>query len=439
MIKEDRFLEKIADFCISKSKDLGSTSSNVLVMNTISENVNIRNKKLDGSERSENLGVTLTTYIGKKKASISSTNLSENNQIELVTRCIDSTKVTPEDEYNSLPDQELHFKGEKNLELYDNTHLSNDEKINFIKEAEEVAFSHDKIVNTNGSGFSETKSNFILANSNGFSDGYKTSQFTAYCEVVSKSNGSMERDYEYSSKRHYKDLLTPKQIGESAAKLAISKLNPKKIESNKMGIVFDKRIAQNLLSTFANAISSNTISKGTTFLKDSLDKKIFNDQINIIDKANIKKANGSRYFDSEGVRIEDLQLVKNGILNDYLVETYSGKKINRKSNGRSSGTTNLYFENGDQSFDQLINSEKKLLYIKETIGRGANIITGDYSVGASGIMIENGKFTFPVSEITIAGNFNEMFKNIILADDLEFKYSTNSPTMLVNGITVGGK
>ena len=439
MIKEDRFLEKIADFCISKSKDLGSTSSNVLVMNTISENVNIRNKKLDGSERSENLGVTLTTYIGKKKASISSTNLSEKNLIELVTRCIDSTKVTPEDEYNSLPDQELHFKGEKNLELYDNTHLSNDEKINFIKEAEEVAFSHDKIVNTNGSGFSETKSNFILANSNGFSDGYKTSQFTAYCEVVSKSNGSMERDYEYSSKRHYEDLLTPKQIGESAAKLAISKLNPKKIESNKMGIVFDKRIAQNLLSTFASAISSNTISKGTTFLKDCLDKKIFNDQINIIDKANIKKANGSRYFDSEGVRIEDLQLVKNGILNDYLVETYSGKKINRKSNGRSSGTTNLYFENGDQSFDQLINSEKKLLYIKETIGRGANIITGDYSVGASGIMIENGKFTFPVSEITIAGNFNEMFKNIILADDLEFKYSTNSPTMLVNGITVGGK
>ena len=439
MIKEDRFLEKIADFCISKSKDLGSTSSNVLVMNTISENVNIRNKKLDGSERSENLGVTLTTYIGKKKASISSTNFSENNLIELVTRCIDSTKVTPEDEYNSLPDQELHFKGEKNLELYDITHLSNDEKINFIKEAEEVAFSHDKIVNTNGSGFSETKSNFILANSNGFSDGYKTSQFTAYCEVVSKSNGSMERDYEYSSKRHFNDLLTPRQIGESAAKMAISKLNPKKIESNKMGIVFDKRIAQNLLSTFASAISSNTISKGTTFLKDSLDKKIFNDQINIIDKANIKKANGSRYFDSEGVRIEDLKLVKNGILKDYLVETYSGKKINRKSNGRSSGTTNLYFENGDQSFDQLINSEKKLLYIKETIGRGANIITGDYSVGASGIMIENGKFTFPVSEITIAGNFNEMFKNIFLADDLEFKYSTNSPTMLVNGITVGGK
>ena len=439
MIKDENFLKNIAEACISKSKNLGSTSASVIIANSVSENVKVRNRKLDGSERSENLSLTLTTYIGKKKASISSTDIKESNLDKLIERCIDSTKVTPIDEYNSLPDKELHFKGEKNLNLYDKTHLTNEEKINFIKEAEETAFSHDKIVNTNGSGFSESKSNFILANSNGFIDGYKTSNFTAYCEVVSKSNGSMERDYEYSSKRFYEDLLTPKQIGESAAKLAISKLNPKKIASDKMDIIFDRRIAQNLLSTFASAISSSTIAKGTTFLKDSLDKKIFNDQINIVDKADIKKGNGSRYFDSEGVKIDELNLVENGILKDFLVETYSGKKINRKSNGRSSGTTNLYFKNGTQSFDQLINSSNKVLYINETIGRGANIITGDYSVGASGIMIENGKFTYPVSEITIAGNLNDMFQNITLADDIEFKYSTNSPTMLIFDMTVGGK
>ena len=439
MIKDENFLKNIAEACISKSKNLGSTSASVIVANSVSENVIVRNRKLDGSERSENLSLTLTTYIGKKKASISSTDIKESNLDKLIERCVDSTKVTPIDEYNSLPDKELHFKGEKNLNLYDKTHLTNEEKINFIKEAEETAFSHDKIVNTNGSGFSESKSNFILANSNGFIDGYKTSNFTAYCEVVSKSNGSMERDYEYSSKRFYEDLLTPKQIGESAAKLAISKLNPKKIASDKMDIIFDRRIAQNLLSTFASAISSSTIAKGTTFLKDSLDKKIFNDQINIVDKADIKKGNGSRYFDSEGVKIDELNLVENGILKDFLVETYSGKKINRKSNGRSSGTTNLYFKNGTQSFDQLINSSNKVLYINETIGRGANIITGDYSVGASGIMIENGKFTYPVSEITIAGNLNDMFQNITLADDIEFKYSTNSPTMLIFDMTVGGK
>ncbi len=439
MIKEQDYLVKIADLCISKSKDFGSTDANVLVTNSISENVNIRNKKLDGSERSENLGVTLTTFIDKKKASISSTILNENNLIDLVKKCIDATKVTPEDEFNSLPDKELHFSGEKNLELFDDTHLSNEEKIDFIKEAEEIAFSNEKIVNTNGSGFSENKSNFILANSNGFLDGYKTSQFTAYCEVVSKSNGSMERDYEYSSKRFYNDLLTPKQIGENAANLAISKLNPKKIESSKMDVIFDKRIAPNFLSNFASAISSKSIANGTTFLKDSLNKQVFNKNINIIDKGNIKKANGSRYFDSEGVKIKELNLVKNGILNDFLIETYSGKKIQRKSNGRSSGTTNLYFESGNQTFEQLKNSNKKILYINETIGRGANIITGDYSVGASGIMIQDGNFAYPVSEITIAGNFNDMFKNLVLANDLEFKYSTNSPTILISGMTVGGK
>ena len=156
------------------------------------------------------------------------------------------------------------------------------------------------------------------------------------------------------------------------------------------------------------------------------------------DKADIKKGNGSRYFDVEGVKTNPLDLVKDGALNDLLIDTYNGKKIKKKSNGRASGSSNLYFLNGDLSFEELLNSTKKLLYITETIGRGSNIITGDYSVGASGQIIEDGEFKYPVSEITIAGNFNEIFKNLILADDLALNYSTNSPTMLVEGITVGG-
>jgi len=393
---------------------------------------------LDGSERSDNLAITLTTYIGKKKASIASSNLNENNIDKLVCRCVEATKITPEDEYNSLPEKELHYFGNKDLELYDDTYIDNEKKIDFIKKAEEQAFKNKKIVNTNGSGFSQNKSNFILANTNGFMDGYKTSQFTAYCEVVSKSNGSMERDYEYTSKRFFSDLIRPEEIGKNAAKYAIDKLNPKKIKSEKLSLVFDKRISKNFLSNFANAISSSAIAKGTTFLKNKINKQIFNKRIKIVDRGDLFKGNGSRYFDSEGVKVESLDLVKDGILKDYLVDSYNGRKIDRKSNGRSSGTTNLYFENGDVSLKDLINSEKKLLYINETIGRGANLITGDYSVGASGIMIENGELTYPVSEITIAGNFIEMFKNTVLANDLEFKYSTNSPTMLISGMTVGG-
>jgi len=439
MIKENDYLNTIADKCLSKAKKLGSTEASVFVVNSVSENVNIRNRKLDGSTRSENLGITLTTYIGKKKSSISSSNLNEKNLDNLINRCIESTKITPEDELNSLADKELYFNGDKNLDLYDETILENKQKIDYINEAEEEAFSKKDIINTNGSGFSQNKSNFVLANSNGFSDGYKTSQFTAYCEVVSKNNGSMERDYEYSSKRFFQDILKPKDLGAKAAELALKKLNPKKIKSEKLNIVFDKRIAKSFLSAFSSAISSSAIAKGTTFLKDKLNEKIFNDKINIQDKGDIKKANGSRYFDSEGVKIKPLDLVKNGDLKDFLIDTYNGKKIKMQSNGRSSGSTNLYFLNGSISFNELINSSKRILYINETIGRGSNLITGDYSVGASGLMIENGEFSYPVSEITIAGNLNDIFKNITLANDLEFNYATNSPTMLVEGMIVGGK
>ena len=439
MIKDKNNLKNIADYCLKKSKSCGSESSSVLVYNSVSENISVRNRKLDGSERSENLAFTLTTYIGKKKSSISSTNLKKENIDKIVSRCVETTKITPEDELNSLPDKELHFRGNKELDLYDDTHLDNSKKIDFIKEAEEEAFSNEKIINTNGSGFSENKSNFILGNTNGFMDGYKTSQFTAYCEVVSKENGSMERDYEFSSKRFFKEMPNPKEIGGKAARLAIRKLKPQKIRSEKIDIIFDKRISKNFLSSFASAISSSAIAKGITFLKDKLNKPIFDKNINIIDKANIKRANGSRYFDSEGVKIQELNLVKKGILSDYLIDTYNGKKINRKSNGRSSGTTNLYFEKGSTSFEDLIRSKNRILYVTETIGRGANLVTGDYSVGASGLIIEKGEFAYPVSEITIAGNFNDIFKNMILADDLEFNYSTNAPTMLVSGMIVGGK
>ena len=161
--------------------------------------------------------------------------------------------------------------------------------------------------------------------------------------------------------------------------------------------------------------------------------------LNIIDKPDLIKGMGSQCFDSEGVKSETLNLVKGGILNNYLVDTYNGKKLNLKSNGRKDGSTNLYFENGKISYEELININFRSLYITETIGHGTNLVTGDYSVGANGFLVENGEFKYPVSEITIAGNFNDMFKNITLANDLEFRYSVNSPTMMIEGMTVAGK
>ena len=439
MVKGQDYLKKTASFCIDLAKKLGATDATAVVINSISETVNFRNKKLDESDRSDSLGVALETYIGKKKSSITSSNLNEDNIKTLIERCIETTKITPEDEFNSLPDKNLLAKNIIDLNLYDDDHIENDEKIEYLKEVEDAAFKNKEIINTETS-FSESKSNFILASSDGFLNGHKSSSFSASCVAVAKdANNNMERDYEFTSTCHLNDMLKPNQIGKIAAKKTIQKLNPKKIESEKISIVFDRRISKGILSTFASAISASSIARGTSFLKGKINENIFSSEINIVDKPNIVKGLGSRYFDSEGVKTNELKLVDKGVLKHYLVDTYNGKKLNLKSNGRSSGTSNLFFEQGSISYKDLLKLNSRTLYITETIGHGSNLVTGDYSVGANGFIVEDGIFKYPVSEITIAGNFNDIFKNITLADDLEFKYSTNAPTMLIEGMVVAGK
>ena len=438
MVKDQVFLEKKASYCLDLAKKLGATEASVIVSNSISETVNFRNKKLDESNRSDNLSIDITTYVGKKKSSISSSNLLNENLNILLEKCIETTKNTPEDEFNSLPDRDLLAKEVKDLNLYDDTNLKNDHKIDYLKKLEASAAFNKKIINTESS-FTQNKSNFILANSEGFCDGYKTSSFTASSVTVAKDENSMERDYEYSSKCHLEDLEDAEKLGKLAADQTIRKLSPKKIGSEKISIIFDKRIAKGMLTAFARAISSSAISRGTSFLKDKINQKIFADSINVFDKPDILKGLGSRSFDNEGVKTDTLKLVDNGILKNYLIDTYNGKKLSLKSNGRCGGASNLYFENGRMSYKDLLNSSSKSLYITETIGHGSNIVTGDYSVGATGFLVENGEFKYPINEITIAGNFKDMFQNITLANDLDFKYSTNSPTMMIEGMVVAGK
>ena len=438
MVKDQEYLEKKASYCLDFSKKLGATDVSVNVGNSISETVNFRNRKLDESNRSDNLGINITTYIGKKKSSISSSNLLEDNLKTLIEKCIETTKNTPEDEFNSLPDKNLLAKEVQDLNLYDDTHLENNDKAEYLSKLEAAASNDTKIINTESS-FIEDKSNFILANSDGFCKGFKTSSFVASSVAVAKDEQSMERDYEYTLKCHLKDLKNAEEIGKKAAEYTLRKLSPKKIGSEKIAIIFDKRIAKGILSSFASAISSSAISRGTSFLKDKINQKIFSGIINVIDKPDILKGLGSRSFDSEGVKTETLNLVEQGVLKNYLIDTYNGKKLNLKSNGRCGGSSNLYFENGNINYQDLLNSNSKTLYITETIGHGSNVVTGDYSVGATGFLVENGEFKYPINEFTIAGNFKDMFQNITLANDLDFKYTTNSPTMMIEGMVVAGK
>ena len=228
MIKDREYLSKKASYCLDLAKKLGATDSSVVVSNSISETVNFRNQRLDESNRSDNLAIGITTYIGKKKSSTSSSNLLKENLDLLIEKCIETTKNTPDDEFNSLPDKDLLAKEFKDLDLYDDTHIKNEDKIQYLTRLEISASNKKEIINTESS-FTEDKSNFILANSDGFCEGYKDSSFIASSVTVAKNEKSMERDFEYTSKCHLKDIKDAEVLGKLAAEQTIRKLSPKKL------------------------------------------------------------------------------------------------------------------------------------------------------------------------------------------------------------------
>ena len=439
MLKSKDNLADLAQKCISKSKELGATDVEVGLSNNISETINFRNKKLEHSDRSEVLSLGLTTYIGKKKSNVSTSNFNEQNLNQLIERCIECTKISPEDEYAGLPDKNELENKVQDLNLYEEKNLSNDFKKNYLKEMENEMFSFPEIKNSNGSSFSENKSNFIFANSIGFCEGYYTSSYSVFCEALAEKNGQMERDYEMSVNRFSDNLSKAKDVGKMAAEKACKRLGAKKIDSGKLPVIFDKRVAKSLLSTFASAVTGSSFARGISFLKESLGREIFSKEINIIDDPLIKRGLGSQSFDSEGVKNQKINLVKNGKFINLLLDTYNSKILKTKNNGRCGGSTNLYIENGNTDLKKIISEQKKAFFVMELIGRAGDITNGNYSVGASGLMIENGEITYPVNEVTIASNLTDIFKTLTPLNDLDFKTSVNSPSLFIEQMTIAGK
>jgi len=439
MLKEKHFFQDISDYCLRLAKKLGATDCEVVVSNNFLESITLRNNEVEQSERSENLSVGLTTYINKKRSNVTTSRIDKKELSLLVERCVEMTKVTPEDPYVSMPPKEHLANSIKDLDLYDETNVPTEKKIFFLKEMEHEAFTNKKIVNSNGCSFSESKSNFLLTNSLGFSEGYKTSMFSAACAVVAKDQDTMETDYDFSSKRFSQDLSEAKNIGSVAAVRAVNRLGARKISSTKLPVIFDKRVSKTILSSFASAISGSAFSRGTSFLRQKLNKKIFNKDINIFDDPLIPRGLGSQPFDGEGCENKRIQIVKNGELKELFLDTYNSNVLKIKNNSRSGGSTNLFFKNGNIPLKNIIKNQKKAIYITDLIGRGSDTITVDYSVGASGVIIDNGELTFPVNEITIAANLIDIYSNLILADDLELLYSTNAPTILIEQMTIAGK
>jgi len=325
--------------------------------------------------------------------------------------------------------------------------LTPDDLVAIAKEAEDAALGVTGVTNTEGGGASTGRASIALATSGGFRGSYTSSSFSVSASVIAGEGQGMERDYDYDSRHFYSDMRSPLEIGKNAGERAVKLLNPRKMPSGHVPVVFSNRVSGSILGHFAGAISGAAIARGTSFLKDYMGAQIFSKDINIIDDPHRLRGAASKPFDGEGVANKRLDLIQDGTLQCWILNSASAMQLGLETNGRAtrgtasppgSGTTNLYMEEGTSSLEGLIADIRSGLYITSLIGFGVNGITGDYSRGASGFWIENGKIAFPVSELTIAGNLKDMFLNLTPANDLDFRQGTNAPSLRVEGMMVAG-
>jgi PmbA protein len=384
---------------------------------------------------------------GFRSSVISTNNLLKDNVSETIGRAIELARMAPSDEYSRLADESEYTRSIPDLQTFDDSEASNDELKSWAMEAEDAALGVPGITNSEGAEASFSTAETVMVNTRGFSGSYKNSGFNISVSTIAGKDTLMETDYDYSYARFKNDLGKPAEIGKSAGEITVRKLNPRKISSCKVPIIFDPRVSKGILSSLCSGANGSAIVKKSSFLHDKMGKKIFPENINIVDDPAILRGLSSEPFDAEGIKGEKLFLVKEGVLQNWILDIRSASKLGLKTNGRASrgissnpspSSTNVYMNAGKISPADMIKDVKQGLYLMDVFGMGVNNVTGDYSQGASGFWIENGEIKFPVSEITVAGNLLEMFMNITPANDLKFRYSKNAPTLRIDGMTVAG-
>jgi PmbA protein len=433
---------------VDRALRAGAEAAEAVVLEGQSLGVSWRLGKLEDVERSEGRDVGLRVFIGKRQATVSTTDLSERSLKPLVERVVAMARIAPEDPYAALAEAPLLARDFADLDIDDATHVPGaDDLAKAAAEAEEAALAVKGVTNSGGAGASWGRSGIALVTSEGFSGSYSGTSFSISCSVLAGEGTGMERDYDYSSTRHLDDLEAPDQIGRSAGTRAVARLKPRKVKSQSVPIIYDPRVSAGLIGHFAGAISGASIARKTSFLQGAIGQRVFAPGITIVDDPHRMRGLRSKPFDGEGVANRRMQLIEDGILTTWLLDTSSARQLGLTTTGHaargtggppSPSTTNLYMEAGKLSPADLMADIAEGFYVTEMIGMGVNGVTGDYSRGASGFWIENGKISYPVSEITVAGNLKDMFLHLTPANDLVFRQGTNAPTLRVEGMTIAG-
>ncbi|WP_316978391.1 TldD/PmbA family protein [Shumkonia mesophila] len=447
MTQPEQFLDRLQDL-IGKARAAGADAADAVLISGTSLSVARRLGKPEHLERSEEADVGLRVFIGRRQAIVSSSDLSDAGLAELPARAVAMARSVPEDPYCGLAEPGLLAGDVPDLDMCDAAEPDAEALFALTAEAEEAAVAVPGVTNSEGAQAGWSLASVALAASNGMARAYKRSGFSLSAAVVAGEGTAMERDYDYSSAVHLSDLRAAADIGRSAGERTVRRLNPRRAASAEVSVVFDPRVSASLLGHLAGAINGATVARGTSFLKDRMDEKVFADGITIVDDPLRRRGLRSKPFDAEGVATIRRNVIEDGRLTTWILDLRSSRQLGTQTTGHatrgpssppSPSPTNFYLAPGRQSPAGLMADITSGLYVTELIGMGVNGVTGDYSRGAAGFWIENGELAYPVSEITIAGNLKDMFARMSAADDLEFRFGTDAPTVRIDAMALAGR
>lgn len=422
----------------------GADAADAVVVRGRSTRVTVRLGKVEETGAAESEDVALRVFVGKRVASVSASAASE--PAILAERAVAMAKVSPEDPFQGLADEDFLVKAQRDLDLYDPTDVPAERLREDALAAEEAALAVKGVTNSAGSSASAGIGGLVLATSHGFLGQYLGTRFSRSVSVLAGEGTAMERDYEFSSRLHFSDLDTPEWIGRSAGERAVRRLGARKAKTGPVTVIFDPRVARSIAGHLAGAINGASVARKTSFLRDMMDRQIASAAITVTDDPLRVRGPASRPFDGEGVEGERLVMVDKGVLRHWFLSTSTGRELGLPTNGRgvrsgsqvSPSSTNLAIEPGEASPEDMIRSVKSGFYVTEVFGQGVNMVTGEYSRGASGFWIENGELAYPVSEVTIASNLKAMFLSMQPASDIDRNFSMAAPTLLIEGMTLAG-
>jgi PmbA protein len=439
----DRTLE-----LVERARRAGADAADAAITSSASQGIQVRLGKLEDVERSESEHIALRVFIGRRNASIGSTDLGAAALDELASRAVDMARAAPEDAYAGLAPEDMLTSGPyPDLDMIDGHEPAAEKLREMAEEAEEAALAVAGITNSEGAGASAGSSSFALSTSHGFSGAYRTTSHSLSATVVAGEGGGKQRDYAWRQARHHEDLLSPGEIGRLAGGRTVAKLEPGRAKGGPMPVVFAPRVGGSLVGHLVGAMSGSAIARRASFLLGKDGEELFAPGVTIVEDPHRKRGLRSRPFDGEGLATKPRKLVDAGRLTGWLMDSASARQLGQRPTGHASrggggapgiSVGNLHLQPGEASPEELMADISEGIYVTELFGHGVNGVTGDYSRGATGFRILDGELAGPVAEFTVAGNLLKMFAGLTPAHDLEWHRAINVPTVRIDGMTVAG-